>query len=159
MSNIRINRLYNSNFVVCYLSFFFFFLMIRRPPRSTLFPYTTLFRSRRPFRRHAEGLGLLRFARGGRSCPRQPRGGARSGGGRPRGRQPLDQAEGVRRAQRGPVAERIPQSDHAAAHQGPARSLQVPSLDRVRERIAQDGDRENPALQASRVVAFGSSAA
>src|SRR5256885_11618516 len=27
--------------------FFFFFLMIRRPPRSTLFPYTTLFRSRR----------------------------------------------------------------------------------------------------------------
>src|SRR6266496_3790468 len=27
--------------------FFFFFLMIRRPPRSTLFPYTTLFRSQR----------------------------------------------------------------------------------------------------------------
>src|SRR5256885_15871685 len=27
---------------------FFFFLMIRRPPRSTLFPYTTLFRSRPP---------------------------------------------------------------------------------------------------------------
>src|SRR5437016_14200150 len=27
------------------LSFFFFFLIIRRPPRSTLFPYTTLFRS------------------------------------------------------------------------------------------------------------------
>src|SRR3712207_6930308 len=26
----------------------FFFLMIRRPPRSTLFPYTTLFRSGRP---------------------------------------------------------------------------------------------------------------
>src|ERR1043165_6990884 len=26
---------------------FFFFLMIRRPPRSTLFPYTTLFRSRK----------------------------------------------------------------------------------------------------------------
>src|SRR5215813_14805260 len=31
-----------------YISFFFFFLMIRRPPRSTLFPYTTLFRSRYP---------------------------------------------------------------------------------------------------------------
>src|SRR3712207_7564476 len=29
---------------------FFFFLMIRRPPRSTLFPYTTLFRSRRACR-------------------------------------------------------------------------------------------------------------
>ena len=31
-------------FVLLFL-FFFFFLMIRRPPRSTLFPYTTLFRS------------------------------------------------------------------------------------------------------------------
>src|SRR6266480_6672845 len=32
----------------CFVFFFFcfFFLMIRRPPRSTLFPYTTLFRSR-----------------------------------------------------------------------------------------------------------------
>src|SRR3989442_4713287 len=30
---------------VCFV-FVFFFLMIRRPPRSTLFPYTTLFRSR-----------------------------------------------------------------------------------------------------------------
>src|SRR5574343_706374 len=32
---------------LCFRSyfFFFFFLMIRRPPRSTLFPYTTLFRS------------------------------------------------------------------------------------------------------------------
>src|SRR2546428_7909907 len=31
-----------------YRVFLFFFLMIRRPPRSTLFPYTTLFRSREP---------------------------------------------------------------------------------------------------------------
>src|SRR2546430_17682272 len=31
---------------VIYSHYFFFFLMIRRPPRSTLFPYTTLFRSR-----------------------------------------------------------------------------------------------------------------
>src|SRR5687768_18251217 len=35
-----------------FFCFSFFFLMIRRPPRSTLFPYTTLFRSR--------GLILLR---------------------------------------------------------------------------------------------------
>src|SRR3989441_707447 len=36
--------------------FFFFFLMIRRPPRSTLFPYTTLFRSvERPRRLVADG--------------------------------------------------------------------------------------------------------
>src|SRR5215210_9090948 len=37
--------------IVCccgFLFVFFFFLMIRRPPRSTLFPYTTLFRSPRP---------------------------------------------------------------------------------------------------------------
>src|SRR3712207_7152396 len=33
---------------------FIFFLMIRRPPRSTLFPYTTLFRSVHP-PRHGEG--------------------------------------------------------------------------------------------------------
>src|SRR5256885_17055954 len=32
-------------FYIYTILFFFFFLMIRRPPRSTLFPYTTLFRS------------------------------------------------------------------------------------------------------------------
>src|SRR5690554_7065604 len=32
-------------FIFIYSFLFFFFLMIRRPPRSTLFPYTTLFRS------------------------------------------------------------------------------------------------------------------
>src|SRR6266481_8997744 len=41
-------------------SLFFFFLMIRRPPRSTLFPYTTLFRPRPgppgAFRAHGGGL-------------------------------------------------------------------------------------------------------
>src|SRR5437660_5640482 len=40
----------SSLFLFCFASlsdffFFVFFLMIRRPPRSTLFPYTTLFRS------------------------------------------------------------------------------------------------------------------
>src|SRR5438270_13742005 len=40
----------SSDFALLSLSFyvFFFFLMIRRPPRSTLFPYTTLFRSAMP---------------------------------------------------------------------------------------------------------------
>src|SRR2546428_10178210 len=46
------------------LFFFFFFLMIRRPPRSTLFPYTTLFRSRLPgvdkSLRHGRGQLLVR---------------------------------------------------------------------------------------------------
>src|SRR5690348_17985101 len=32
-------------YYLIYLLLYFFFLMIRRPPRSTLFPYTTLFRS------------------------------------------------------------------------------------------------------------------
>src|SRR5436190_18738539 len=36
---------YSSDCAACYYIYVFFFLMIRRPPRSTLFPYTTLFRS------------------------------------------------------------------------------------------------------------------
>src|SRR5690606_41986618 len=57
-------------------TFFFFFLLIRRPPRSTLFPYTTLFRSiveralpqqrrRHLHRRHRQG-----GPRHGRPAPR-----------------------------------------------------------------------------------------
>src|SRR6266487_6180479 len=37
---------YSLSYPFPFCFFFFFFLMIRRPPRSTLFPYTTLFRSR-----------------------------------------------------------------------------------------------------------------
>src|SRR5229473_6326771 len=42
--------LFFSHYFVLFVPFlfFFFFLMIRRPPRSTLFPYTTLFRSSCP---------------------------------------------------------------------------------------------------------------
>src|SRR5256885_9559679 len=43
--------------------FFFFFLMIRRPPRSTLFPYTTLFRS-------CGGRSARYSGRGPRRAPR-----------------------------------------------------------------------------------------
>src|SRR6267142_5921752 len=50
--------------------FFFFFLMIRRPPRSTLFPYTTLFRT--PARQSPQAVVALRPL-----CHR--RGGARAG--------------------------------------------------------------------------------
>src|SRR2546430_11534396 len=39
---------YNMRILACVS--FFFFLMIRRPPRSTLFPYTTLFRSQKGLR-------------------------------------------------------------------------------------------------------------
>src|SRR6266436_10342254 len=47
----------------CISFFFFFFLMIRRPPRSTLFPYTTLFRSDRrdEFARLHRRRLILRF--------------------------------------------------------------------------------------------------
>src|SRR5258708_40282278 len=47
------------------LRFFFFFLMIRRPPRSTLFPYTTLFRSGRgpPTERQREARRVSRTGR------------------------------------------------------------------------------------------------
>src|SRR3712207_7421451 len=41
----------------------FFFLMIRRPPRSTLFPYTTLFRSQQPFTLYCWSLKLPRTLR------------------------------------------------------------------------------------------------
>src|SRR5690554_7316778 len=44
-----IDKLYLFSFLCCLFLFYFFFLMIRRPPRSTLFPYTTLFRSHRTF--------------------------------------------------------------------------------------------------------------
>src|SRR5256885_16313123 len=55
--------------ITVYVDTFFFFLMIRRPPRSTLFPYTTLFRSLRQVHPHnpvslhrddAERLGIDR---------------------------------------------------------------------------------------------------
>src|SRR5256885_800202 len=45
---LKKKKQYDTLFIYCNLFlnfFFFFFLMIRRPPRSTLFPYTTLFRS------------------------------------------------------------------------------------------------------------------
>src|SRR2546422_9917545 len=44
---------------------YFFFLMIRRPPRSTLFPYTTLFRSGDPDFASRRGFGFRRIRR----CP------------------------------------------------------------------------------------------
>src|SRR5947199_2866846 len=45
MSRFNFLFAFRSLCIFSILYFFFFFLMIRRPPRSTLFPYTTLFRS------------------------------------------------------------------------------------------------------------------
>src|SRR5437773_10824529 len=58
-----------SNIVSLLIFFFFFFLLLRRPPSSTLFPYTTLFRSQRDWCRDrpaerpptAAGPGLRRY--------------------------------------------------------------------------------------------------
>src|SRR5712664_4439501 len=50
MSFCFFSAIFFFSFCLCFSSFFFFFLMIRRPPRSTLFPYTTLFRSWPPRR-------------------------------------------------------------------------------------------------------------
>src|SRR2546422_1933975 len=47
----------------------FFFLMIRRPPRSTLFPYTTLFRSDLQRRAHPRGAGY--YGEDGGQCGRR----------------------------------------------------------------------------------------
>src|SRR2546430_13351468 len=62
---VRTRRRGLRTFILLYQEYLFFFLMIRRPPRSTLFPYTTVFRS-----------VLLRERRGGVG------GGARAEGGR-----------------------------------------------------------------------------
>src|SRR3712207_7829494 len=69
----------------------FFFLMIRRPPRSTLFPYTTLFRSERAVAQHGRGddvpaeevadhpgRDLPLTQRPGREVPQRPLAAARS---------------------------------------------------------------------------------
>src|SRR3989454_6788611 len=50
----------------------FFFLMIRRPPRSTLFPYTTLFRSIRPRPRARNGHSREEAEHGPDLFPRGP---------------------------------------------------------------------------------------
>src|SRR5688572_32095214 len=57
-------------FSLLHVSLLFFFLMIRRPPRSTLFPYTTLFRSRQRALSRRRG----RPARGAAAEPRAARG-------------------------------------------------------------------------------------
>src|SRR6478672_13001286 len=49
--------------LLCMRTIFFFFLMIRRPPRSTLFPYTTLFRSRHRVHAHVAARARLPPAR------------------------------------------------------------------------------------------------
>src|SRR3712207_7497074 len=81
--------------------------MIRRPPRSTLFPYTTLFRSLR-WRAAAGAAVLLR--------PRLPDGGARARAGArvPPGRGRADRTGGARGRGRGIVASRRRSEEHTS---------------------------------------------
>src|SRR5215813_7692959 len=53
------NLVYLAFHIAAKFTFFFFFLMIRRPPRSTLFPYTTLFRSLDGARAASTWAGVL----------------------------------------------------------------------------------------------------
>src|SRR5438876_2977429 len=95
-------------------SLFFFFLMIRRPPRSTLFPYTTLFRS--------PAL---------RSPPRSGRGAPGSAGARARRWAP---ATGNRRAA-------CPRSEeHTSELQSPVHLVCRLLLEKKKKIQSQDGD-------------------
>src|SRR3712207_7299224 len=74
-----------------YENVIFFFLMIRRPPRSTLFPYTTLFRSRGGRSRGARRTSRRRLA--ARRRPGDPRAARRHDAEpRARGERPRDRA-------------------------------------------------------------------
>src|SRR2546422_243484 len=67
--SIKINLFLHAKKHIYLSCFFFFFLMIRRPPRSTLFPYTTLFRSRLGPQERLPQPGRLRD---GERAPGQP---------------------------------------------------------------------------------------
>src|SRR3989441_205632 len=122
-------HIYCSTLVVL---FFFFFLMIRRPPRSTLFPYTTLFRAaddlepvpgrERPAERPGEdgGAGRGRRERGGGRGARarrravEDRGGGAALGGGLGGEVPpaLSRAGGGAARDRGPARRTAPDAHH-----------------------------------------------
>src|SRR3989337_4199594 len=127
--------------------FFFFFLMIRRPPRSTLFPYTTLFRSPPGGGRGdapRDPAGGLR-PRGRRRGGRPPRAGVRGPDRRPREQRGVRPARGRRgppagrgppavrgqRVQRGPGVSGGPPDDARAAGR-PDRERELPRGPRVR---------------------------
>src|SRR2546427_7533076 len=56
------------------LELLFFFLMIRRPPRSTLFPYTTLFRSRAGWTNHRRPIIRVSRRPNALDCDQRPAG-------------------------------------------------------------------------------------
>src|SRR2546430_11901881 len=134
------------------LDFFFFFLMIRRPPRSTLFPYTTLFRSLPSRRSILSQWWPSLFADGGHDASR---GALRGLHGAERGHEhaqlsmPLDAPEALGGAQQ---AEPDPPPPHVPV----APALDVPGdvpqgadqiLDAIRRREEATQRRRQPQLQ------------
>src|SRR3989442_174323 len=113
--------------------FFFFFLMIRRPPRSTLFPYTTLFRSFRDRSHAGEPQGLP--GRGEVQClrrlvarDRQPRPRSRAG--------PLAGPPHLTYGDRAPHRRRHPADPDELCRA--ARELRAEGGDRLDVRVADD---------------------
>src|SRR6266540_5862756 len=110
--------------------FFFFFLMIRRPPRSTLFPYTTLFRSPQPRLwpfPTCPGPGPRRQDRSGTSRPP-------TGGGTPAFRShPAEPACcDPSRAHEDAARDRDPPARLRASHRTPRSADRIPSGNRCR---------------------------
>ena len=105
----------------------------------------------RPQRRHAEGERHLGLAVRGRGDADAAPGGARVRGHRHRGRRGPDQDQGLRR--RSSRAQAVERRRAQGLRQGEARAVQVPALDRVPRRAAEDGDRQDPALPPARARA------
>jgi acyl-CoA synthetase (AMP-forming)/AMP-acid ligase II len=118
-----------------------------------------LFRLLRPARRHAQGGRHLRLAVRGRRRALHASRRARSRRGRLAGRGAAHQAESLRGAQGCRQGRRRDGPRAAGALQGKARALQIPALDRVPQRAAEDRDRQDPALQAQGRNRAGVSAA
>src|SRR6185312_11766301 len=100
-------------------------------------------------RRHAQGIGHVCVAVRGRGGAVVAPGCAGSGGRRLERRAETDQAEGLRRAEIAGPRKRRAHPCVAGARQGQARALQISALDRIPQRPAENGDREDPALQAA----------
>ena len=102
---------------------------------------------RRPQRRHAEGERRVRVAVRGRSHADAAPRGARVRGVRQGRCERSHQDQGLRRAQGRGLGDR---DRTAGVRERPARALQVPALYRVHRRVAEDRDRQDPALSTAR---------